>query len=126
MEESAGAGSILHQITSYGGVKGPGQLPFQQAVLQSASIYNPTQPKFLEKQVFQSFLVAVNVSTLDKTLLLPPETLQLASKKIIYSALFELYIFRKQHPPFIEELSYQIQIQPWMAHTSRTSSEPRS
>ena len=93
--ESAGAGSILHHITAYGGAKGPGQLPFQQAVTQSASIHNPTQSKLLEEQVFQSFLDAAGVGTLDEARQLPSETLQLANKKIIYSAAFGLYIFRK-------------------------------
>ena len=93
--ESAGAGSIMHHITAYGGAKGDGQLPFQQAVLQSASIHNPTRSKLLEEQVFQSFLDAAGVSTLDKARQLPSETLQIANKKVIYSAPFGLYIFRK-------------------------------
>jgi cholinesterase len=100
MGESAGAGSIMHHITSYGGSKGTGQLPFQQAVLQSASIHNPVQSKLLEEQVFQSFLAAANVSTLDEARLLPSETLQLANKKIIYPAAFGLYVFRKCPPSF--------------------------
>ena len=111
MGESAGAGSIMHHITSYGRTKGPGQLPFQQAVLQSASIHNPVQSKLLEENVFQNFLAAANVSTLDEARLLPSETLQLANKKIIYSAAFGLYIFRKNLSCFIRALSDQIQSQ---------------
>jgi len=93
--ESAGAGSIMHHITAYGGAKGPGQLPFQQAVLQSASIHNPVQSKVLEEQLFQSFLAAANVTTLDEARLLPSETLQIANKQVIYPAAFGLYNFRK-------------------------------
>jgi len=98
MGESAGAGSIMHHITAYGGTKGPGQLPFQQAVLQSASIHNPVQSKLLEEQLFQSFLAAANVTTLDEARLLPSETLQIANKEVIYSAAFGLYNFRKYRP----------------------------
>ena len=93
--ESAGAGSIMHHITAYGGAKGEGQLPFQQAIMQSASIHNPTQSKLLEEQVFQSFLDAAGVSTLDEARGLPSETLQMANKKVIFSAPFGLYIFRR-------------------------------
>jgi cholinesterase len=91
----------MHHITAYGGAKGVGQLPFQQAVMQSASIHNPTQSKLLEEQVFQSFLDAAGVSTLDEARQLPSETLQLANKKIIFSAPFGLYIFRKLASPMI-------------------------
>jgi len=101
MGESAGAGSIMHHITAYGGTKGPGQLPFQQAVMQSASVHNPVQSKLLEEQVFQSFLAAANVSTLDEARLLPSLTLQLANKKVINSPVtsaFGLYTFRKNCP----------------------------
>ena len=96
--ESAGAGSIMHHIAAYGGTKGPGQLPFQQAVLQSASVHNPVQSKLLEEQVFQSFLAAANVSTLDEARLLPSGALQLANKKVINSPVtsaFGLNTFRK-------------------------------
>jgi cholinesterase len=93
--ESAGAGSIMHHITSYGGAKGPGQLPFKQAIMQSASIHNPTQSKLLEERVFQSFLEGAGASTLEEARGLPSETLQLANKKIIFSAPFGLYIFRE-------------------------------
>ena len=35
--ESAGGGSIMHQITAHGGLKGPA--PFQQAIMQSPGLY---------------------------------------------------------------------------------------
>ena len=97
MGESAGAGSIIHHITAYGGAQRPGKLPFQQAVLQSASVHNPVQSKLLEEQLFQTFLAAAGVDTLDEARQLPSETLQLANKKVIYNAPFGLYIFRKQN-----------------------------
>jgi cholinesterase len=97
MGESAGAGSIMHHITAYGGAQGPGKSPFQQVVLKSASVHNPVQSKFLEEQLFQTFLAAAGVDTLDEARQLPSETLQLANKKVIYNAPFWLYIFCKQN-----------------------------
>jgi cholinesterase len=97
MGESAGAGSIMHHITAYGGAQGPGKLPFQQAVMQSASVHNPVQSKLLEEELFQTFLAAAGVDTLDEARQLPSETLQLANKEVIYGAPFGLYIFRKQN-----------------------------
>jgi len=72
--------------------------------MQSASVHNPVQSKLLEEQVFQSFLAAANVSTLDEARLLPSLTLQLANKKVINSPVtsaFGLYTFRKHCPFFI-------------------------
>ena len=42
MGESAGGGSIMHQITAFGGLNGPA--PFQQAILQSPGLYGVTLP----------------------------------------------------------------------------------
>jgi carboxylesterase type B len=95
--ESAGAGSIMHHITAYGGAQGPGKLPFQQAVLQSASVHNPVQSKLLEGELFQTFLAAAGVDTLDEARQLPSETVQLENKKVVYNAPFGLYNFRKQN-----------------------------
>lgn len=51
--ESAGAGSIMHQITAYGGANGPA--PFSQAILQSPGF--PPVPGDAEQEVtFQSVL----------------------------------------------------------------------
>jgi cholinesterase len=80
MGESAGAGSIMHHIAAYGGAQGPGKLPFQQAVLQSASIHSLVQSKLLEEELFQTFLAAAGVDTLDEARQLPSETLQLRTR----------------------------------------------
>lgn len=92
--ESAGAGSIMHHITAYGGKQGPGKLPFQQAILQSPSIHNPTKSSKLEDDTFQSFLDAANVTTLDEARELPMEDLQLANKMVINGSPYGLYTFR--------------------------------
>ena len=57
--ESAGAGSILHQITAYGGV----EAPFTQAIMQSPA-FIPKPLKEQSETVFEEFLAAANVTTL--------------------------------------------------------------
>jgi len=63
MGESAGAGSIMHHITSYGG---KGSLPFQQAIPQSPA-FQPTVPAqsktFFEQVVGNASLVTISPIT---------------------------------------------------------------
>ncbi|KAF2444208.1 carboxylesterase family protein-like protein [Karstenula rhodostoma CBS 690.94] len=59
--ESAGGGSIMHQITAYGGSKGPA--PFQQAVPQSPG-WTPTQSSSYQEDIYQKFLTLTNSSSL--------------------------------------------------------------
>ncbi|KUJ08106.1 alpha/beta-hydrolase [Mollisia scopiformis] len=94
MGESAGAGSILHHITAYGGRQGPGKLPFQQAIVQSPSIHNPTKSPVLEDQLTRSFLDAAGVVTLNEAKTLSSEVLQMANKEVIASSAFGLYKFQ--------------------------------
>ncbi|KAL6721056.1 hypothetical protein ACLMJK_000156 [Lecanora helva] len=70
--ESAGGGSIMHQITAFGGNSGPA--PFQQAVLQSPGFQNVVS-NFQEEQTFDDFLSLLNVSTLDEARQLPSTAL---------------------------------------------------
>ncbi|KAK9367927.1 alpha/beta-hydrolase, partial [Lipomyces kononenkoae] len=80
MGESAGAGSILHHITSYGG-KG-GRLPFQQAVVQSPA-YQPTLAS-QQENIFLEFLeiakVLANATTLHEVRALPTRDLQVINE----------------------------------------------
>ncbi|CZR61889.1 related to cholinesterase [Phialocephala subalpina] len=92
--ESAGAGAIMHHITAYGGKQGPGKLPFQQAIIQSPSIHNPTKSPELEDELTKSFLDAAGVTTLDEARELSSEALMVANKKVIAPAAFGLYIFQ--------------------------------
>ncbi|KAF7952617.1 uncharacterized protein EAE97_002114 [Botrytis byssoidea] len=48
MGESAGGGSILHQITAYGGMRGPP--PFQQAILQSPG-FQPNPGSYQQERI---------------------------------------------------------------------------
>ena len=86
--ESAGGGSILHQITAYGGVKAP----FQQAILQSPAFI----PKPLINQTetaFEEFLAAANVSTLEEARTLDTSVLQLANKITQAKAFYGTFTF---------------------------------
>lgn len=51
--ESAGAGSIMHQITAYGGQKG--SVPFAQAILQSPG-FPPVVGSAQQEEIYQSVL----------------------------------------------------------------------
>lgn len=74
--ESAGGGSIMHQITAFGGNKGPA--PFQQAVLQSPAFQN-LPSYYQQEQTFNTFLNLTNVSTIEEARQLPYSTLQMAN-----------------------------------------------
>ena len=74
--ESAGGGSIMHQITAFGGLKGPA--PFQQAVPQSPGwqlIVGAVQ----QENTFNAFLKLLNVTTLAEARALPSEALLTAN-----------------------------------------------
>ncbi|KAF8847664.1 carboxylesterase family protein-like protein [Acephala macrosclerotiorum] len=60
MGESAGGGSILHQITAYGGAA---PLPFQRAVTQSPAYY-PFKSNAQQDSYFHGYLSLLNVTTL--------------------------------------------------------------
>ncbi|KIX97854.1 uncharacterized protein Z520_06632 [Fonsecaea multimorphosa CBS 102226] len=62
MGESAGGGSVVHQITAYGGQKG---VPFQQAIPQSPG-YLPMPSYFVQENITQTFLSLLNVSTIQE------------------------------------------------------------
>ena len=74
--ESAGGGSIMHQITAFGGNKGPA--PFQQAVLQSPAFQN-LPSYYQQEQTFNKFLQLTNCSTIEEVRQLPYSALQMAN-----------------------------------------------
>lgn len=72
MGESAGAGSILHQITAYGGTRGAS--PFQQAIIQSPG-WVPIISEDQQEETLQQFLGILNVSTVEQARKLPSNQL---------------------------------------------------
>lgn len=72
MGESAGGGSIMHQVTAYGGNRGPA--PFQQAILQSPGWF-PLPAENQQEATLQQFLDLLNVSSVEQARQLPSEKL---------------------------------------------------
>ena len=62
----------MHQITAYGGLKGP--VPFQQAIPQSPG-FSPVTSNLQQETIFQTFLGLLNVSTLEEARQLPSAAL---------------------------------------------------
>src|SRR4051812_42082588 len=60
MGESAGAGSIVHHLISFGGLDGTS--PFQKAIIQSPAI-KPNQDAALNSQLYSQLLSTANVSS---------------------------------------------------------------
>ncbi|KAH0543889.1 hypothetical protein FGG08_001790 [Glutinoglossum americanum] len=78
--QSAGGGSILHQITAYGGAKG--KVPFQQAILQSPG-FQPYPGNWQQDQLLQGYLQNLNVSTIQAARQLPYSALRAANTKLV-------------------------------------------
>ncbi|KAK4935534.1 hypothetical protein LTR10_023445 [Elasticomyces elasticus] len=81
--ESAGGGSVLHQITAFGGLKGP--VPFQQAIVQSPG-FQITPSATLQESIYNSFLAIAGIDSLDEARNLSTQDLQLANYKLVGSS----------------------------------------
>jgi carboxylesterase type B len=92
MGESAGGGSTIHQITAYGGLKGP--VPFRQAISQSGA-WLPTPYPIQQENIFNNFLSKANVSTLQEARALSTEDLQLVNWQLVGEATYGDYTFSK-------------------------------
>jgi carboxylesterase type B len=68
--ESAGGGSIMHQITAYGGLKG--KAPFQQAIPQSPG-WQQVQSNVQLEDTYRRFLNLTNTTSLAELRALPSE-----------------------------------------------------
>lgn len=96
MGESAGGGSVLHQITAYGGLKG--SVPFQQAILQSpGQQWNPSNN--CQEETFQyvlgnaSLFSNTSVKSVEDLRQLPTSTLVKVNDAIIARSVYGLYSF---------------------------------
>jgi acetylcholinesterase len=84
--ESAGGGSIMHQITAYGGAKG--KAPFQQAVPQSPG-WSPVQSNVQTENTYQKFLQLTNATSLAQLRALPSEVIMRANaQQIAYDSAY--------------------------------------
>ncbi|KAL2065876.1 hypothetical protein VTL71DRAFT_3546 [Oculimacula yallundae] len=78
--ESAGGGSIMHQITAYGG--NTTKAPFQQAIIQSGA-FLPVPGMERQESIYGKFRNITGVETLDQARNLSTEELQFANAKMV-------------------------------------------
>ncbi|ORY12731.1 carboxylesterase family protein-like protein [Clohesyomyces aquaticus] len=89
--ESAGGGSIMHQITAYGGLKG--KVPFQQAIPQSPG-WTPVLSQVQQEGTYQRLLNLTNTTSLAELRALPTEDMIRANFiQITYDAPYSSYIY---------------------------------
>ncbi|KAI1610995.1 carboxylesterase family protein-like protein [Exophiala viscosa] len=81
--ESAGGGSIYHQVTAYGGQQG--QSPFAQAILQSPGFYPITDSEVMDRH-YQSALTYANCDCVDDLKLLSEAKLKEVNLAVIDEA----------------------------------------
>jgi carboxylesterase type B len=90
MGESAGAASIVHHITAYGGTHGI--TPFQGAIPQSpawSSIFDPRQ----EDEILSLFLTPLGVSTIDEARQLSAQNLSDANRFVVANSNYSTFTF---------------------------------
>ncbi|KAH0559611.1 hypothetical protein GP486_003876 [Trichoglossum hirsutum] len=88
--QSAGGGSVMHQITAYGGNKG--KVPFQQAILQSPG-FQPYPGNWQQDQLLQQYLQSMNVSTIQEARQLPYDTLRKANTDLVAKSPYGSFTF---------------------------------
>ncbi|THY61505.1 carboxylesterase family protein-like protein [Aureobasidium pullulans] len=85
MGSSAGASSVLHQITAYGGKKSPGL--FAQAILESPG-FAPMPSAIQQQKTFDQYMSYLNVTSLTDARQLPSQALLAANSLSIALAPF--------------------------------------
>jgi carboxylesterase type B len=88
--QSAGAGSIMHQITAYGGLGS--QAPFQQAILQSPG-FKPSPGREEQENLTQRYLALLNVSSISAARQLPLAALSAANVELVASSPYGTFTF---------------------------------
>lgn len=89
--ESAGGGSIMHQITAYGGLKG--KAPFQQAVPQSPG-WSAVQSVVQQEDTYQKFLKLLNATSLSGLRALSSAKVVTANaQQVAYDSAYGTYVY---------------------------------
>lgn len=88
--ESAGAGSIVSHLSSFGGVDGT--LPFKKAIIQSPAI-KPAQDAALYTELYEQFLAVAGVTSYSEARALSSAQLAAANSAMIGSAPFASTVF---------------------------------
>lgn len=87
--ESAGGGSIMHQITAYGGLK---PVSFQQALPQSPGFF-PTVSNHVKETIFKDYLALLNVTTIEQARQLPFSALYTANILQVGAAAYGQFVY---------------------------------
>jgi cholinesterase len=93
--ESAGGGSIVHQITAFGGERGGA--PFQRAILESPG-YILTSGNHEQEENFRKFLGLMNVSSLEEARRLPTSVIQAANEFQVRNSKVGTWTFGERPP----------------------------
>lgn len=88
--QSAGGAMIMHQITAFGGLRGPAL--FQQAILQSPG-FESFPSSFQQQQTFEKFLSLLKVKSIAEARQLPSSALILANTILIGQTSYSGYSF---------------------------------
>ncbi|KIW97969.1 uncharacterized protein Z519_01553 [Cladophialophora bantiana CBS 173.52] len=88
--QSAGAGSIMHQITAFAGLKGPA--PFRRAILQSPG-FEPFPSHWEQDNLLQKYLGLLNVSTIQEARQLPFASLSAANVELVAGSPYGTFTF---------------------------------
>ncbi|EOA89558.1 hypothetical protein ACJQWK_02974 [Exserohilum turcicum] len=89
--ESAGGGSIMHQITAYGGTNGPP--PFQQAVPQSPG-WLPISSSVIQENTYNTFLNLTNATSLAQLRALSSEeVIRASAQQVQYYSPYGAYTY---------------------------------
>ncbi|EUC41839.1 hypothetical protein COCMIDRAFT_8509 [Bipolaris oryzae ATCC 44560] len=89
--ESAGGGSIMHQITAYGGSKGPA--PFQQAIPQSPG-WQPVNSLITQETVYDKYLNLTGATSLaELRALSSDDVIRANAQQIIYDSPYGSYTY---------------------------------
>ena len=89
MGESAGGGSVMHQVTAFGGQR---PVAFQRAIPQSPA-FIPATSNEAQEATFEESLELLNVSTLQEARDLPSSALIAANYQQITSAPYGTYVY---------------------------------
>lgn len=87
--ESAGGGSIMHQLTAYGGSR---PVPFQQAILQSPG-WVPITSNDQQEQLLRRFLDTLQVKSIQEARTLPQKTLSDANALLVGLSLYGQFTY---------------------------------
>ncbi|OAQ61841.2 carboxylesterase family protein [Pochonia chlamydosporia 170] len=89
MGVSSGGGSVMHQLTAYGGLK---PVAFQRAIPQSSG-FVPTPGTQIQEETYAKFLSNLNVSSIEAARTLPSNELLVANAKQVGDSFWGTFTF---------------------------------